>query len=331
MHDAPEENWIASGSLRLGPTTITGRLTQERQSPRPGWNAKLSIGNPKKDSLAPFLTLAGLRSTADWTPRMFIGRLPHVGFRTDWLDKLDGSIDLASKGGLAGKGIELTASLDQGFLYIDQFRAAPWNGTVRGELTVEHRDDHPYAAIGLELDGIDAEAVAAWLGLSKVVSGPLSLQLEATSVGRTLYDVMATSTGKMSLEVGPGALKGTFINALRERLVDKPNTDRDPANPANSSIVDQRSIPLLGLKADADLSRGVASINEASLTFEPEQGQRTEAVIDGTVDLLLWIAELEMALANEESGSEESGSEQLIYRIIGPPDRPQSFISSGKR
>ncbi|MGI9434846.1 MAG: hypothetical protein ACR2Q4_08475, partial [Geminicoccaceae bacterium] len=324
--NVPDESLVATGSFRLGPTTITGRLAREHLTPRAKWSAKLSLGNPMKDSLAPFLTLGGLRSVTDWTPRSFVGRLPHIGFRTAWLDDIDGSLELASKGGLAGEGIEFSASLDQGFLYVDQFRATPWNGTLRGELSLERRDDRPYGAIGIELESVDSSAFADWLGIADSFDGPLNLRLDAASIGQTFYDVIATSTGSIAIEIGPGDLRGEVIPEFRKQLIDLASNDAGPTELVDETGDRQLTMPLRSLKAKADVSRGIAVLKDASLMIEPEPGTRTEAAIEGTLDLLLWIAELDLTVADK--GEE---GEPLTYRIVGPPDRPWASRSSGKR
>ncbi|MEM7043620.1 MAG: hypothetical protein AAF543_12490, partial [Pseudomonadota bacterium] len=77
-HDAGT-SWIASGSAKLGPTSFTGSLSFDDGVFASPFDAKLSVGSPRKDSLAPLLILTGLRLAGDWTPARWLGRLPSTG------------------------------------------------------------------------------------------------------------------------------------------------------------------------------------------------------------------------------------------------------------
>lgn len=322
MRHDPKESWSATGSAKLGPTTITGSLVRQKATQRDTWEAKLSIGNPKQDSLAPFLTLAGFRLAGGWTPETWLGRLPRVAFRTGWLDNVDGSLSLMSKGGLAGKGFDLSARLDQGFLYVDQLKAKLWQGELLAEMSLERRRDQPYAAIALELDHVDAAALADWLDMPEVIDGPLDLRMEATSVGQTPYNIVAAMSGEIEVEVVSGNLQGADIKAFKPALLGETGGSQDPG------LTDlPLTMPLVSLLAEADLSRGIATIKDASLIVEPRPGAEVRAAVTGTVDLLLWIAELTMIA--ETKGPDE-GAAPFTYRMVGSPDRPVGTLSSGR-
>ena len=141
--------WVVSGSTQLGPTSITGRL--ERSAATEGaWEAKVSIGNPQRDSLAPFLAMIGIRSAGAWTPRSILGRLPKTPLRTRWLEGINGSITLSSRGGLAGDGFELSAKLQEGFFYVERLEGDLWNGRIMAELSLERRRDPAFPLLRRE-------------------------------------------------------------------------------------------------------------------------------------------------------------------------------------
>ena len=157
------------------------------------FEAKLSVGSPQKDSIAPLLNLTGLRLAGDWTPARWLGRLPGTGVRSAWLDKADGSLSLASKGGLVGDGLTMNAKLSDGLLFVERLEATPWRGRLEAELTLTRRRDQPFTAVAIDLTQVDAAELAAWLGVKSGISGPLDLELEASSVGRTPYEMVAGS------------------------------------------------------------------------------------------------------------------------------------------
>ncbi|MDH3663291.1 MAG: AsmA family protein, partial [Alphaproteobacteria bacterium] len=211
--------WIASGSAKLGPTTFTGSLTYPTDAFSGPFEAKLSVGSPRRDSLAPFLILSGLRLAGDWTPARWLGRLPSTGLRTAWLEKAEGSLSLASKGGLAGEGLTMKAKLSDGLLYVERLQAHPWQGRLEAEVTLERRRDQPFAAFDLTLDQVEVADFAAWLGIKSGMEGPLDLRIEASSVGRTPYEMMAGLTGAVEIGAGPGELKGLGVPELRRALL----------------------------------------------------------------------------------------------------------------
>lgn len=309
--------WITAGSAKLGPTSITGRLTHQDMTTEDKWEARVSIGDPRRDSLAPFLTLIGLRSAGNWTPRSILGRLPQSTLRTAWLDDVDGSLSLVARGGLAGDGINLSARLDKGFLYVDEFEAALWNGDLSAEMSLERRREQPFASIAIQLDDVDAEALTRWLNMPKTIEGPLKLKLDAASVGVTAFDLVKGLSGNLSIEAGQGKLHSpkipTFRKTLRDRLGASLETPSLPEDPL--------TMPLLSFKATSTLKRGIATLDEGRFTFDPGMGAIAEATLDGTLDLLLWVAELTLNVTPDDAPIEP-----LTFRIVGSPGRPQGFI-----
>lgn len=313
----PKGNWLTAGSAKLGPTSITGRLAHQADNPEGKWEARVSIGNPRNDSLAPFLNLVGLRSASHWTPRSVLGRLPPAALRTGWLDDVNGSLSLAAKGGLAGEGINLSARLSDGFLYVDDFAAALWNGALRAEMSLERRRDQPLAAIAIELDEIDAASLTNWLNLPKTIEGPLSLELDAASVGVTVFELVRGLSGKFSIEAGPGKLHSTDIANFRQTVLEHLEADLEKLPLPDDPL----TIPLLSLNATSTLKRGIATVDNGSLAFNPGPGTRAEMTIDGTLDLLLWIVELTLNVKPDEARTAP-----LSLKIVGSPNRPQGLF-----
>ncbi|MGI9490913.1 MAG: AsmA family protein [Geminicoccaceae bacterium] len=315
-----EGDWIIGGNVKLGPTSITGRLTHQEMTVEKGkWDARISIGNPKQDSLAPFFSLIGHRSTGHWTPRSILGRLPTTAIRTAWLDDADGSLSLVARGGLAGEGINISARLEKGFLYVDKFEADLWNGDLSAEISLERRREQPFASMAIELDDIDAESLTDWLGIPKTIDGLLKLKLEAASVGRTVFDLAKGLAGSIELEMEQGQLHSPEIPTLRTTLRERLNSDlQTPVSPE-----DPLTMPLLNFGVTGALKRGIATFDEGVFTFDPSLGIDAAATIEGTLDLVLWIADITVDIT-----AADEAMTPLALRIVGPPNQPQALFTT---
>lgn len=315
--------WILSGSAKLGPTTFTGSLAYEDRMADGPFEAKLSVGAPQKDSLAPLLILSGVRLAGDWTPARWLGRLPGVGLRTAWLDKVEGSLDLASKGGLAGERLTMKANIGDGLLYVERLEASPWQGRLQAEITLERRRHQPFVAFAVDLDRVEAADFSAWLGVKSGITGPLDVRIEASSAGRTPFEMVAGMAGDVEIDAGPGELEGLGIPGLREAIL----PDGGDAAPADRSL----TMAFSEMDAKAALSRGILTFEEGRLVAETPSGDASKALIGGTADLLLWIADLTLTATPDGADTADGadGDTVGLYRIVGPPDRPDGFRPSG--
>ena len=320
-----DASWTASGSAKLGPTSFTGSLAFEAGALTGPFEARISVGSPQKDSLAPLLILAGVRLAGDWTPARWVGRLPNTGLRTAWLDKMEGALSLASKGGLAGDGLAVDAKLSDGLLYIERLEASPWQGKLMAEMTLERRRDQPFAAVAIDLERVNAADLAAWLGVKSGIEGPLDLEIEASAAGRTPHAWMAGLAGEMRIAAGPGEIEGLGIPAFRTALMPK----------AESGARGGRSLtlPFREFGAEAELSRGILTFDDARLVLnagsdDGASDDEITAALEGTADLLLWIVDLTLS-AEADGGSEMPAGSAGTYRLVGPPDRPSGYIDAG--
>jgi hypothetical protein len=311
-----EEGWIASGNAKFGPTTFTGSLSFPEEPSRGPFDAKLSVGAPQKDSLAPFLNLTGLRLTGDWSPGRWLGRLPGTGLRTAWLDGMEGALSLASKGGLVGEGFNLRATLSDGVLYVDQVEASPWQGALEAEVRLERRNDRPFLALALDLKQVEAAEFASWAGLKSGIAGAFNLHLEASSAGITPYDMMAAIAGEMDLRATSGQLRGLGIPEFRRALTGEADEE--------STVGGDLTMAFRDLEVEAELSRGILTFEGGSLLLDVGTGAPIEALIDGTADLLLWIVDLTLSPAGSGALPEGTG----VFRLVGPPDRPVGYTST---
>jgi hypothetical protein len=264
--------------------------------------------------MAPFLTLLGLRSAGNWTPRTILGRLPRAGLRSYWLDQVEGSLSIAAKGGLAGEGVNLSARLDQGFLYVDEFNAAVWNGDLNAEMTLERRRGQPFASMAIKLLDVDAEAFTGWFDIPRTIVAPLTVELDAITVGHTAFDLVRGLSGTLRISAGKGELYGTSMPTLRRAVRERTTGGSLPLSE------DPLTMPLLSLETTSTLRRGIASVDEGRLTIDAGTGAR-EATIEGTLDLLLWIAELTLTIE-----ADDARIDPLTLRIVGSPENPQGRL-----
>lgn len=293
LEHEPDGASLVAGTARFGVTSLTGRVAWQGGQPRPSLTARISVGEPTTPVLAALLDLSGLR--LEWpTGSEVMGRWSERPLAVDLIDRFDGEVILSGKGGLAGPGFELSGRFEQGKLMLDHFATALWGGQLSGELTLEARRPLPYLTASLDLSGFDPRALAGWLGMVPVVSGPADLRLEATAAGRTVRDLVGSLIGDIEITAHEGA-------TLRSLPPGFPIAS-EPAAP------DEAAPDLAGLAATLPLKRGVVLAPPMMLAVNGAQVQ-----LEGAIDLYLWAMDLTLRAAG-------AGPE---LRVVGPLDRPQ--------
>jgi hypothetical protein len=166
----------------------------------------------------------------------------------------------------------------------------------------------PFLALALDLRAIDPKALAAWLDLPPVVAGPVDLYVEATTAGDNPHDLIRGLIGDVRVTLPNGRLIGDELAALRllpaAALPDDGGAAGDP---------EAGAVPVADLAGSFALRRGIA-ITEAV----PFALDGAEARLAGTVDLLLWAADLTLRLDDDRADDEAIG-----LRLVGPLARPQ--------
>lgn len=293
VHEDASGAASVTGTARLGPTSFTGRVAWQQGTPRANVAAQLSVGEPTAPVLGGLLDLAGLRLDLPAPAGAFKGGWSTRPLALALLDRLDGQLQLSSKGGLAGPGIELAARLDQGKLVVDRLTASLWAGQLEAELWLDVRRPLPYLATSVELRAIDPAAPAAWLGLPPIVTGTADLSLEATAAGDTVHELVGSLIGKIDVAV-PGAVQGDVAGGQEAPTEDAPAPpDRQGLGSVTGSFA---------------LERGIATAQAVNLELDG-----APARLDGAIDLFLWAADL--TVQPEPDGPS--------LRIVGPLDRPQ--------
>lgn len=289
-----------TGTLGLGPSRVTGDVSFEAGESRPHLGLNLSLATPRLDTLMPLLGLSGLALDPQLLAGPVAGAWPRTRLRTEAARAFDLSLELNAKGGLAGPGFEAIAQLVDGRLDIPRLAARTFGGDASGEASFDLATAPPFGAVALTLSELNAASVSRWLGLPEGIVGQLDGYIEASALGGSLHEIIRNLAADATLTLRDGALTD----------LPRPVGDR--------FAVDGRSRrPLAQFEVVFDVARGIATITEATSEVEP-------APLDlaGSVDLLLWVADLTARLPP----GDESPSRPMTIRIVGPLDRPQVFV-----
>ncbi len=295
------------GTARLGAMSLTGQVGFQPARPRPKLTVRLSAGEPDAAGLASLVALSGLYLDPIVTQGPEGGAWSSQPLAFGWLGAVDAEVEVSAKGGLAGPGFELQAQLDQGRLMIDQLSTALWNGQLKVQTSVDAARPLPYLGLAIDLREADAAALTAWLGLPPVVQGKADLYVEATTAGDNLRDLIRGLIGDAKVTLHDGRLVGADLARLAsvEAGAAVDSTPIPEAAPA---------VPVPNLSGSFALKRGIATAKDVRLELD---GHRAE--LEGSVDLLLWAADLTFRL--DTAGGADG--HPLGLKLVGPLDRPQ--------
>ncbi len=296
------------GTARFGDMSVTGRVGWQNTSPRPRISVRLSVGQPSLETLLALATVGGLRLAPALMAQPLAGNWPEQPLAFGRLDQLDADIHVSGKGGLVGSGFELAATLDQGKLMIDRLSSDLWKGRVEIQASVDGGRPLPFMALALDLRSIDAAALAAWLGLPPVISGSANLYAEATTAGDNLRDLVRGLIGDVKVELRDGRLLGDALARLRD--AEAPAAPASAGAAAADASTDEAKVP--SLAGRFALKRGIATAQSVQLGLDG-----TKAQLSGTIDLLVWAADLTLRPENA------AAADAVALRLIGPLDRPQ--------
>ena len=295
------------GTARLGAMSLTGQVGFQPGRPRPKLRVRLSAGEPSAAGLASLAALTGLYLDPIVTEGPEGGAWSSEPLAFGWLGALDADVELSAKGGLAGPGFEVQARLDQGRLMIDQLSAALWNGQLKVQTSVDAARPLPYLGLAIDLREIDPAALAAWLDLPPVVQGKADLYVEATTAGDNLRDLIRGLIGDAKVTLHDGRLVGAGLARLAS--VDA-GAGSDPVPTPEAVAV----VPVPSLSGSFALKRGIATAQGVRLELDGHPAR-----LEGSVDLLLWAADLTFRL----DGAGDAGDRAPGLKLVGPLDRPQ--------
>ncbi len=298
------------GTAHLGAMSLTGQVDWQRGTPRPKLVVRLSAGEPSADGLASLAALAGIRPDPIVTRGAEGGAWSTQPLAFGWLGAADAEVELSAKGGLAGPGIELEARLDQGRLMIDHLSTALWDGQLEAQVSLDGARPLPFMAVALDLKAIDAKALAAWLALPPVIAGKADLYVEATTAGDNLRDLVRGLIGDAKVGLHDGRLAGVDLARLAA-----PASGATTGDDTATDSVPAVAVP--NLSGSFALKRGIATAQTVNLELAA-----TPVRLEGTVDLLLWAADLTFRL-DGKGGRLDGADGPVGLKLVGPLDRPQ--------
>jgi hypothetical protein len=288
-----------TGSLVLGATRATGEVGFEERAGRPLVHLNLSLAEPRRETLLPWLGLFGLQLDPSLLTGPIAGNWPRQRLALELLPELDLELELNAKGGLAGDGLEAVAERTGGRLRVPRFAFRPFGGRASGEALVELDRDPPFGALALTLEDLDSAALMAWLGLPEAITGRLDGYTEATALGLSAYDLVRGLTADAKI-----TLRDAFLHGL-------PVPGEASAGETAAGLTDSEPVSVPQLALEFEVERGIARITAVRSEVEPPPLD-----LEGHVDLLIWATDLGVRLPGAAAS----------FRVVGPLDRPQVVV-----
>lgn len=232
------------------------------------------------------------------TPPLGLVPGPPWAWIGDWPDRplrLDGFAELAADlfvtlvpEDRAFSPVELRGRLQDGALLVPAFQWEHGESRVDGSLAIESHAAGGFVelALDLALERLPAETVLAAIGVGEeVLAGELDLEARLRTRGRGIRGLVGNLQGPIDLVISQGRLGGV--------------------SPEDVGITFER------LEAPLSVARGV--IQPADGAALRVAGPAAVASIDGYADLVAWLVELDLTLADEE------GEPVARRRFLGPP------------
>jgi uncharacterized protein involved in outer membrane biogenesis len=281
---------------------VTGQIAWHAGTPRPRFEARLSLNEPQLQALLAPLALAGLRLGPGPLARPIVGNWPSRPTALDWLAEIDANVEITGKGGFAGEGLEVQAALKDRHLTLGRANVKMLGGAIEGEASLHLDRPSPLFALALDLRQIDAAALADLLSVPPVLHGRLDLRTEATAIGDNPFELVRSLFGYATVELEAGRLLGLGSDDDATSTAPEDGMDNWPA-----------AAELRRLAGRLEMRRGIARAEPLTLDLDQARGE-----IRGVIDLLVWAVDLELTL--EASDKERP---PLSLRIVGPIDAPQ--------
>jgi hypothetical protein len=185
-------------------------------------------------------------------------------------------------------------------------------GRLTGTLEVSDVEGGPQATLDLAVAGADAAPLLRALRAGRGLSGTLDLDLEASSLGSSLADMMRNLGGKGHLRLRNGRIEGLALS-VAGRLETGPTG----------------SLPYSDAEGSFELRRGIARTTPGPITIETD-GRRITA--EGWLDLAAWLAglTLEVEGASSPPPGEAQGpldAVELLARNAPPEAAVQNPLS----
>ncbi len=224
-------------------------------------------------------------------PERWLGYWPAQTLRWGWLQAHEAEIALTVFGtDPDAPPIEIKSQLENGTLTVPAFRWAGEAGLIDGGMALVARDDGARADLTLDLalERFAADSVLTAMGArAEALSGTLDLGARLETHGRSVRELIGNLDGTAALVLTEGALGAASATA--------------------------GGLPVERLDAGLVVDRGVIRPVPEEVRFFGPDGT---GVLDGYLDLLAWIVDLELTLDGHD------GSPLLRQRFFGPLGDP---------
>jgi hypothetical protein len=203
-------------------------------------------------------------------PGRWLGFWPDQSLRFDWLDGEPRAIriELVPEASPAAP-VVIEADLADGVLAVPAFAWENDGMRLAGSMALEHRHAGAAAALSLDLalDGATATRLGELLDLPAGVTGEVGLEARVTSLGRSVRTLIGNASGEAAIALENGAIG---------------------------------AVPVDRLAGDLMLERGVLRPVGDGIPFAGPEGSGS---VTGAVDLLAWLADLELELTPAAPGA----------------------------
>jgi hypothetical protein len=235
------------------------------------------------------------------------GSWPRQPLRWDWLNAADLRLELAAgevrHQGATLPGGEGIVTLRAGRLLLSDLSLPLASGTLTGTVTLEHETGHARLGADLNLRQARIEQLADVLAAGSRLSGELDLGARLRSQGAAIADLVRSVDGEGELTLRQGRLGGIAFPAA---------SSPDP--------LAEPSLDILLLQGPFRVTAGIVASEPPGLALTFPGGS---AHLGLRLDLLAWLAELELHTKNLQGGDGQHRA-----RLIGAPGRLR-FVPSG--
>lgn len=213
-----EQVALSGMELKADDITATGDLAVALGGARPAAKGQISVSRLDLDKfLPPPATEEQQAAPASDQPATDEGwsREP---IDLSALHSADADLDI-SLAGIILSGVEISATtlgidLENGRLAANLGETGIFGGTVQGAATVNARNQTPGFQAKAQVNGVQAEPLLTRFAGFQRLTGATEASLDVTTIGASIYDIMAGLNGQAQLLFRDGAIKGINIAEL---------------------------------------------------------------------------------------------------------------------
>ncbi|MFP4127002.1 MAG: AsmA family protein [Alphaproteobacteria bacterium] len=249
----------------LGETRVGGTLAFEGAGLRPEITGEVHF------PLLRMRDLGGLVGAGPGDPDP-PGLFPRERFEPDRLYRFDADLELSAEeiqARLPVRAIDTRLVIVRGRAVLDPLRVAVADGTLRGELAVNGREEVPSADLAVDVDGLSLKPFFRETRFVQEMGGRVAGEVSLLGVGRSLDALFSSARGRGYLTIEDGSLSGLMVEGVGLDLVE-----------ALAMVADDARVAMPCARLDLAAEAGVVTIERALADTADSL-----LVADGTVDL----------------------------------------------